>query len=213
MSNGPRAPMTVPSGTCVPSRTSVGSPAVMTTVLFLNRPRGAPCRISASASPPQKLECTMSAPLDSSAEISAPYSPASSLGICEVAMSTPGFNTFIAASKQVLVAGILENARRATVEEHRQALQLVGERRDGQAIAARDIADHHVGVVALDEVAIFVDLLGRAAGFVDEYDFDRRAAETGGRVRRRQLAGVERLGDDLGTVTRWHAERSRRGTG
>ncbi len=96
---GPRAPITVPSGTCVPSRTSVGSPAVISTVDFLNSPRGAPCRISASTSPPQKLECTTSASLVSSAEISAPYCPASSFGICEVPILTSGFSTLMAASK------------------------------------------------------------------------------------------------------------------
>ncbi len=68
-------------------------------MLVFIRPRGAPCRISASRSPFQKLEWMTSALAPSSAEISALYCPAKSFGICEVFTSSAGTSTFIASSK------------------------------------------------------------------------------------------------------------------
>ncbi len=75
------------------------SPVVRIVMLVFIRPRGPPCRISASRSPSQKEEWITSAPAPSNAEISALYWPAKSFGICEVFTSTDGTSTFIASSK------------------------------------------------------------------------------------------------------------------
>ena len=91
--------MIVPSGICPASLWVAVSPQVRTAVLFLSAPRGTAWSTNASRSPPQKLEWMTSGLPPMSAEISAPYCPASSFGICEVVTSTSGVSTFIAASK------------------------------------------------------------------------------------------------------------------
>ena len=91
--------MTVPSGICAPSLAIAVSPAVRITVLFAKTPRGAACRTNASRSPSQKLEWTTSGSPERSAEISAPYWPESSFGICEVVVSTAGLSALMADSK------------------------------------------------------------------------------------------------------------------
>ena len=78
-----------------------GSPAESSTMCFWKSPRGAPCSTRPSRSAPQKLECTSSAPLESSVEISAPNCPAKSFVMSEVFTSMPGLRAFIAASKSV----------------------------------------------------------------------------------------------------------------
>src|SRR5690606_28590708 len=116
-----------------------------------------------------------------------------------------------AGTEQVLVARILEDAWRAAVEEHRELAQLLGDRRDRQAVAAGDVAVPAVDVVELHQVAVFVDLPGRSTGLVDELHFDRRAAEADRGIRSRHLAPIERLDRDLGPVARRYAERTGRG--
>ena len=59
-----------------------------------------------------------------------------------------------ASSKQIFVACILENAWCAAVEEDRELLQLVGERRDGETVAGGDITDDRIDVGALDQVQL-----------------------------------------------------------
>ena len=56
-------------------------------------------------------------------------------------------------------------------------LELVGERRDRETVAGRDIADDRVDVLALDEVAVLGDLLGRAAGLVHDHHLDRSSVD------------------------------------
>ena len=55
--------------------------------------------MNASRSPPHRLEWTTSGFDAISAEISEPYWPAPNFGICDVAISTPGFIALIVASK------------------------------------------------------------------------------------------------------------------
>jgi hypothetical protein len=111
-----------------------------------------------------------------------------------------------AGAEQVLVARVLEDARCTAVEEHGELLQLLGERRDREAVAAGDVADHHVHVVALHEVAILVHLLRGAAGFIHQQHLDRGPAESLLRIGRGQLAGVDGIDDELGAVARGHSE-------
>ena len=109
-------------------------------------------------------------------------------------------------AEHVFVARVLEDARRAAVEQDRELLQLLGDRRDGEAVAARDVADHDVD--ARHEIAELGDLLLRTAVLVDDHELDRPAAETLLRVGRRHGAGVEHLGGELGGIARRHAERA-----
>ena len=96
-----------------------------------------------------------------------------------------------AGAEQVFVARVLENARRSAIEENRDLLQLIGKRRNRQAIARRNVADHGVDVLPLYEIAVFGHLLGRAARFVDDDGLDVQAVDALGRVGGRQCAGVE----------------------
>ncbi len=111
-----------------------------------------------------------------------------------------------AGAEHVLVACVLEDARRAAVEQHRELLELLGDRRDRQAVAARNVADDEID--ARREAAELGDLLLRAARLVDDDELDRVAAKTFLRVGRGQGAGVEHLGGELGGVARRHAERA-----
>ena len=116
-------------------------------------------------------------------------------------------------AEHVLVAALLEHARSAAVEQHGELLHLLGHRRDGQAIAAGDVADDEVDVLPLHQVAELAHLLGGPARFVDDYQLQGGAAEAAGVVGRRRLAGVEGLDDGLGRDLRRHAKwaRSRAG--
>ena len=118
-----------------------------------------------------------------------------------------------AGAEQVLVARVLEDARRAAVEENGELLQLVGQRSDRETVAGGDVADHRIDVLPLDQVAVLGHLLGRAAGLVDDHDLDRRAVDALARVGRRQRAGVERLDGEFGRIPRRHAERPGRRSG
>ena len=113
-----------------------------------------------------------------------------------------------AGAEQVLVARVLEDARRAAIEEDRQLLELIGERRNRQAVAGGDVSDHRIDILTLHQIAILRHLLGRAAGLVDDGGFDGHAVNAFGRIRRRQRTGIERLDGELRRVARGHPERS-----
>jgi hypothetical protein len=109
-----------------------------------------------------------------------------------------------------VVARVLEDARRPAVEQDREPLQLLGGGRHREAVAAGDVADDRVDVLALHEVAVLAHLLRRAARLVDDDELQRAPADALLRVRRRHLPGVERLGEHLAAVLRRDAERARR---
>ena len=75
--------------------------------------------------------------------------------------------------ENVLVRGVLENSRRAAIEEHGELLQLLCHGCDRKAVPAGDVADDEVG--ALREIAELRDLLLRTAGLVDDDELDRPA--------------------------------------
>src|SRR5690606_2949583 len=79
-------------------------------------------------------------------------------------------------------------------------------RRDREAVAGRGVADDHVYVCLLNEVAELGHLLRRAAAFIEVHEFERRAAKAHGVVRGRYLAGVELLGNDFRGLPGRHAE-------
>jgi hypothetical protein len=116
-----------------------------------------------------------------------------------------------AGAEHVFVACILEDAGRAAVEQHRELLELLGDGRDRQAIAARNVADDEVD--ARGEAAELGDLLLRTAVLIDDDELDRVAAETLLRVGGRQGTGIEHLGGKLGGVARRNPERSGRRPG
>src|SRR5690606_37433341 len=113
-----------------------------------------------------------------------------------------------AGAEQVFRRGddALEHLRRAAVEEDRQRLDVLGDRGDGRAIAARRVAEDRADAVALDEVAIVGDDL--RARLVDDDRNDARAGYAGRVVGRGNGALVDRLDDDLGGVARRDAERA-----
>ena len=116
-------------------------------------------------------------------------------------------------AEEVVIRRVLEDARRPAVEEDGQLLQLFRERRDGEAVAAGDVADHQVDVLPLHEVAVLAHLLRRAARLVDEHELDRRSAEALFRVRRGKLACIQRLDQHFRRIPRGDAEGSRRSAG
>ena len=63
----------------------------------------------------------------------------------------------------------LEDAGRAADVEDGELLEFFGDRRDREAAARGHVADDHVNVVALDEVAELGDDIGSGAAFVDEF--------------------------------------------
>lgn len=87
------------------------------------------------------------------------------------------------------------------MKEVGQHPQFLGNGCDRIAIAARIVADHQVDLLAFDKTAIFRKLLLRAAGLIDEYRLDLQTIDARLVVRSRNLAGVERLDDQLGSVT------------
>jgi hypothetical protein len=50
--------------------------------------------------------------------------------------------------------------------------QLLRYRRNRQTVARGDIANHHVDVIALDEITELSDHVGGGAGLVDEFGLD-----------------------------------------
>ena len=100
-------------------------------------------------------------------------------------------------AKDVFVFVLLEDAGRAAVEENQKLLELLGRRRDREAVARADIAQDRIDMVALEGVAQFLDLLGGAAGLVDELDFDLQAAEADFVVGLGEASGIERIDDGL----------------
>ena len=174
-----------------------------------------------SRSPSQKLEWSTCDFEVSSAEISAPNSPANSFGNSSLSTFAFGASAFMARDEVapgILAPGVVlvdagidrdvlllgeDVARRrrrcpwwraascgtricaasprrcaaCRSRKHGERLQLLGDRRDREAIARRDVADHGVDLVALHEVAEFGDRLRGRAGLVDEFDLDLGAAE------------------------------------
>ena len=118
-----------------------------------------------------------------------------------------------AGAEDVAVAGLLEHAGRAAIDEHGEEFELLGRARDGQAIAAGDIAHYHVDAAALREVAQFGDLLGRAAGLVHIDGGDPRARQPDARKGRGQRAGIDGVDGELGAVLRRDAEMRGGGAG
>ena len=114
-------------------------------------------------------------------------------------------------TEHVFARLLLEDARRAAIVIDRQRLELFGHRRDREAAAGRNVADHGVDLIALHEVAEFGDDLRGRAGLVDVLGFDLGAAEAHRVVRRGRGAGIERLDHDLGAVAPGHAEWARGG--
>jgi hypothetical protein len=107
----------------------------------------------------------------------------------------------------------LEDARRSAVIEHGERLELLGDRRDREAAAGRDIADHRVDLVTLHKVAKFGDDIGCGTGFVNIFCFDLAAAEADLVEGCRHLSGVHGLDHDLGAVASGDAERGSGGSG
>ena len=116
-------------------------------------------------------------------------------------------------AEHVLVARVLEYARRAAVEEVGELLELLGDRRDRQAVAARDVADHQIDVVALHEIPELGDLRGAGARFVHHHDLDPGAAETRLAVGRGRFARIQLVDHEIRGVLRRHAEGRGRGAG
>ena len=114
-------------------------------------------------------------------------------------------------AEHVLVVAVLEDARGAAVEEVGELLEFLGHRGDRQTVAARHVADHHVHVAALDQVAELGDLRRGRAGLVDDDRFHRLATEPLLAVRAGHLAGVERLDHQFGRVLGRDAEWCGRG--
>ena len=81
-------------------------------------------------------------------------------------------------AKDVFELVLLEDARRTAVKENEKPLQFLGRRRDSESIARTNIAQQRVDVVALERIAQFFDLLGGAAGLVNELNFDLQATES-----------------------------------
>ena len=104
---------------------------------------------------------------------------------------------------------LLEDARRAAIHQHEHLFQLLGRRRHGEAITRADVAENRVDVIALERVAQLLDLLGGAAGLVDQIDFDLEAAEPDLVVGLDHGSGVERVDHRLGAVPCRLAERFR----
>ena len=116
-------------------------------------------------------------------------------------------------AEDVVVFGFLEDARRAAIHQHQHLLQFFGDRRHGEAVAGADIAEHDIDIVALIEVAQFLDLLGRAAVLVDDDGLDLHAAEAHLLVRRGPGTLVQLVDDELAAVAGRHAETVRGGPG
>ena len=103
-------------------------------------------------------------------------------------------------AKDIFELVLLEDAGRTALQENQEPLELLGRRRDREAIARADIADHRIDMVALECVAQFLNLLRGAASLIDELHLDFQAAEADLVVRLGQAAGIERIDDGLGAL-------------
>ncbi len=103
-------------------------------------------------------------------------------------------------AEYVIVFRLLEDARRAAVHQYQHFLQLFGNRRDREAVAGADIAEHDVDLLALIEIAQLLHLLGGAAVLVDHDGLDLHAAEADLVVGRGALALVQFIDDELTAV-------------
>jgi len=110
-------------------------------------------------------------------------------------------------AKDIFEFVLLEDAGRAAVKQNEKLLEFLGRRRDRQTIARADITQDRIDVVALEGVAQFLDLFGRAARLVDKLHFDFQAAETDFVVGFGQASGIERVDDGLGALHRRLTER------
>ena len=116
-------------------------------------------------------------------------------------------------AEHVIVFRFLEDARRAAIHQHQHLLQLFGDRRHRKTVTGADIAEHDIDIVALIEIAQFLDLLGRAAVLVDDDGLDLHAAEPDLVVRRGRRALVQLVDDELAAVAGRDAETVRGGPG
>ena len=120
-----------------------------------------------------------------------------------------------AGTKEVFRRGndIFKDLRGAAVEKDGQLAQFFGYRSDRLAMAAGDIADHHIDFLLLDELAILGDLLLSIAGFVDEDCFQLGAGNPFGVVRSRNVTGVNGLDHEFRSIAGGNTERSRSAAG
>ena len=116
-------------------------------------------------------------------------------------------------AEHVLVAALLEDAVGGAVEQHGEFLHLLGHRRHRQAVAGGDHSDHQVHVLALDQVAVFGDDLGRATGFIDVHHLDRASAETFLFKARNLPALVERVDHQIRRILGRNSEGARSRSG
>ena len=110
-------------------------------------------------------------------------------------------------AEDVVARLFLKDARRAANVEHGKLFQFFGHRRDREAISRRHVADHHVDVIALHEIAELGDHVRGGAGLVEEFGLDLGAAESDLVIGRRDLAGVELIDQEFGGVVIGYAER------
>ena len=80
-------------------------------------------------------------------------------------------------AEHVVVFGFLKDAWRAAIHQHQHLFQFLRNRSHRQAIARADVAEHDVDLLALIQVAKFLDLLGRPAVLVDNHRLDFHAAK------------------------------------
>src|SRR5262245_53825673 len=114
-------------------------------------------------------------------------------------------------TEDILVAGVLEDPWRTAVEEDRELLQLFGNRRDCEAVAARYVPDDQIDPG--HEIAKLGNLLLRPAGLVDDHEFDGRAGEALLGVGCWHAARIEELRHQLRRVACRNTEGTGRGPG
>ena len=66
-----------------------------------------------------------------------------------------------------MVFVFLKDTGRAAVVEDQEALHFLGHRRNRQAVARAYVAHDHINFLTFIQIAQLLNLLGRAAGFVD----------------------------------------------
>ena len=107
----------------------------------------------------------------------------------------------------------LEQLRRAAIVEHRHRPQLFSHRRNGQAVAGRDVPHHRIDLLTLHQVAEFLDLLGGPACLIDDHHFDFSAVDPQLVVGCRQLPFIQAFDQHLGGIGRRLTKRTGRRTG
>ncbi len=112
-------------------------------------------------------------------------------------------------AEHIIVFRLLEDAGRAAIHQYQHLFQFFGDRRHRETVAGADIAEHDIDMVALIEVAQFLDLLGGAAVLVDDDGLDLHAAEADLVVRRGRGSFVQLVDDELAAVTGRDAETVR----